>query len=78
MECGYKVFKSKIIKNIELNENRFGFEPEITAKISSLDIKIYEVGINYHGRKYSEGKKITWKDGFSALRCIVRYNLPSR
>jgi len=78
MECGYKVFKSKIIKNIELNENRFGFEPEITAKISSLDIKIYEVGINYHGRKYSEGKKITWKDGFSALRCIVRYNLPSK
>ena len=78
MECGYKVFKSKIIKNIELNENRFGFEPEITARISSLDIKIYEVGINYHGRKYSEGKKITWKDGFSALRCIVRYNLPSK
>ena len=75
MECCYKVFKSEIIKNININENRFGFEPEITAKISKLDIRIYEVGIRYFGRKYSEGKKITWKDGFSAVFCIFKYNL---
>lgn len=75
MEVGYKVFRSSVIKNIELNENRFGFEPEITAKIAKKNIKIYEVGINYFGRKYSEGKKITWKDGFSALRCIIYYNI---
>ena len=75
MECCYKVFKSEIIKNININENRFGFEPEITAKISKLDIRIYEVGIRYFGRKYSEGKKITWKDGFSAIFCILKYNL---
>ena len=75
MECGYKVFKSEVIKNIQLNENRFGFEPEITAKIAKLDLIIYEVGIKYHGRKYSQGKKITWKDGFSAIRCIIKYNL---
>ena len=75
MECCYKVFKSEIIKNVNINENRFGFEPEITAKISKLDIRIYEVGIRYFGRKYSEGKKITWKDGFSAVFCIFKYNL---
>ena len=75
MEVGYKVFRSSVIKNIILNENRFGFEPEITAKIAKKNIKIYEVGINYFGRKYSEGKKITWKDGFSALRCIIYYNI---
>ena len=75
MECGYKVFKSEVIKNIQLNENRFGFEPEITAKIAKLDLIIYEVGIKYHGRKYSQGKKTTWKDGFSAIRCIIKYNL---
>ena len=75
MECCYKVFKSEIIKNININENRFGFEPEITAKISKLDIRIYEVGVRYFGRKYSEGKKITWKDGFSAVFCIFKYNL---
>ena len=74
MEVGYKVFKSEIIKNINLKENRFGFEPEITAKIAKQNIRIYEVGIKYFGRKYSEGKKITWKDGFSALRCILKYN----
>jgi|TARA_B110001452_G_C15165093_1_gene405106 glycosyltransferase involved in cell wall biosynthesis len=74
MEVGYKVFKSNIIKSIHLKENRFGFEPEVTAKIAKQNIKIYEVGINYFGRKYSEGKKITWKDGFSAIRCIVKYN----
>jgi glycosyltransferase involved in cell wall biosynthesis len=75
MECCYKIFKSKLIKNIKIEENRFGFEPEITAKISKLDIKIYEVGVSYYGRKYSEGKKITWKDGFRAIYCILKYNL---
>ena len=75
MEVGYKVFRSSVLKDIQLEENRFGFEPEITAKIAKKNIRIYEVGISYFGRKYSEGKKITWKDGFSALRCIVLYNL---
>ena len=74
MECCYKAFKSIIIKDINLKENRFGFEPEITAKISKKDIKIYEVGIKYFGRKYSEGKKITWIDGFRAIYCIVFYS----
>ena len=75
MEVCYKVFKSKILKEIELKENRFGFEPEITAKIGKKKLRIYEVGIKYYGRKYNEGKKITWRDGFSALRCILYYNL---
>lgn len=75
MECCYKAFRSDIIKNIDLKENRFGFEPEITAKISKKNLRIFEVGVSYYGRKYSEGKKITWKDGFSAIRCIVKYNL---
>ena len=75
MECCYKAFSSSVIKNIDLKENRFGFEPEITAKISNKNLSIYEVGISYNGRKYSEGKKITWKDGLSAIRCILKYNL---
>ena len=75
MEVCYKVFKAEVIKNINLEENKFGFEPEVTAKIAKKDIKIYEVGIKYFGRKYSEGKKITWKDGFSAIKCIIKYNL---
>ena len=75
MESGYKVFRSDVIKNINLNENRFGFEPEITAKISKEKLRIYEVGIKYYGRKYSDGKKITWKDGISAIKCIIKYNL---
>ena len=75
MEVGYKVFKSEVIKNIHLEENRFGFEPEITAKISKKKLRIYEVGISYFGRKYTEGKKITWKDGFSAIKSILKYNL---
>jgi glycosyltransferase involved in cell wall biosynthesis len=74
MEVCYKVFRSKVLKEIKLEENRFGFEPEITAKIAKKDLQIYEVGIKYYGRKYSEGKKITWRDGFSALRCIIYYN----
>tara|TARA_Y100000590_G_scaffold470703_1_gene668019 strand:+ start:5248 stop:5934 length:687 start_codon:yes stop_codon:yes gene_type:complete len=75
METGYKVFRKDIIKNIIIEENRFGFEPEITAKISKLDCRIFEIGISYNGRKYSEGKKIGWKDGFSALWCIIKYNI---
>lgn len=74
MEVGYKVFRSDVLKKINLEENRFGFEPEVTAKISKMNLRIYEIGINYYGRKYSEGKKITWKDGFSAIRCILFYN----
>jgi len=74
METGYKVFKSDIIKKINLVENRFGFEPEITAKVAKLKPRIYEVGISYFGRTYLEGKKITWRDGLSALRCIIKYN----
>ena len=75
MEVCYKVFRSEIIKDINLKENRFGFEPEITAKIAKKNIRIYEVGVKYFGRTYSDGKKITWKDGLSALRCIFYYNL---
>ena len=75
MEVGYKVFKTDIIKNIDLKENRFGFEPEVTAKIAKRSLRLYEVGISYYGRKYNEGKKITWRDGFSAFRCILKYNL---
>jgi glycosyltransferase involved in cell wall biosynthesis len=74
MESGYKVFDSNIIKNLKLKEKRFGFEPEITAKISRIpNIRIYEVGISYYGRTYSEGKKINWKDGFRAIFCIIKY-----
>ena len=73
MECGLKVFKSEVFKKINLKENRFGFEPEITLKISKLNLKIYEVGVRYFGRTYKEGKKINWKDGFSAIRCIIKY-----
>jgi glycosyltransferase involved in cell wall biosynthesis len=78
MEVGYKVFKSEILKNIDLKENRFGFEPEVTAKISNKNIRIFEVGIKYFGRNYTEGKKINWKDGISAIRCIFQYNLFSK
>jgi glycosyltransferase involved in cell wall biosynthesis len=75
MENCYKVFRSEVIKSIKLYENRFGFEPEVIAKIAKKDLRIYEVGVKYYGRKYYEGKKITWKDGFSAIRCIIYYNL---
>ena len=75
MENCFKVFRSNIVKNIRLNENRFGFEPEITAKIAKKNLRIYEVGVKYYGRKYKDGKKITWKDGFSAIRCVIYYNL---
>jgi glycosyltransferase involved in cell wall biosynthesis len=76
METCYKLFKTSIIKTISLHEKRFGFEPEITSKISKIKgIRIYEVGISYYGRTYLEGKKINWKDGFKAIYCIIRYNL---
>ena len=75
MENCYKVFNSNIVKNINLKENRFGFEPEITAKLAKLKIRIYEVGVKYYGRTYDDGKKIGWKDGFSAIRCIIKYNI---
>lgn len=74
METCYKMFRTEIIKEIKLKENRFGFEPEITAKISKIKgIRIYEVGISYYGRTYEEGKKIGWKDGFKAIWCIFKY-----
>ena len=75
MECGYKVFRSEVLKKITLKQDRFGFEPEITAKISKMNIRIFEVGVSYFGRTYSEGKKITYKDAFNALYCIIKYNI---
>jgi glycosyltransferase involved in cell wall biosynthesis len=79
METCYKLFKSDLIKQLELKENRFGFEPEVTAKISRIpNVRIYEVGISYYGRSYEEGKKIGWRDGFRAIYCILKYNLWSK
>lgn len=79
METCYKLFKSDILKNINLKEPRFGFEPEVTAKISRVpEIRIYEVGISYYGRTYNDGKKIGWRDGIHALWCILKYNIFSR
>ncbi|GAB1418698.1 glycosyltransferase family 2 protein [Bacteroidales bacterium] len=76
MESGYKLFKREIIQSIYLKENRFGFEPEVTAKIARVkNIRIYEVGISYYGRTYAEGKKINWKDGFRAIWCIFKFNV---
>jgi len=75
METCYKAFKREVADVIQLEENRFGFEPEITAKLSKLKLRIYEVAISYDGRTYEEGKKVNWRDGFSALRCILKYNL---
>ena len=76
METCYKLFETKTIQSIDLKENRFGFEPEVTAKIAKVpEIRIYEVGISYYGRTYEEGKKINWKDGFRAIYCILKYNL---
>jgi glycosyltransferase involved in cell wall biosynthesis len=75
METCYKVFRREIIQSITIKENRFGFEPEITAKIAKLHCRIYEVGISYYGRTYEEGKKIGWRDGFRAIYCIIKYNL---
>lgn len=76
METGYKLFNTKILQQLKLKEKRFGFEPEVTAKIARIpDIRIYEVGISYYGRTYKEGKKINWEDGIKAIYCIIRYNL---
>ncbi|MGZ3996480.1 MAG: glycosyltransferase family 2 protein [Flavisolibacter sp.] len=76
METCYKLFKSDMLKAIQLQENHFGFEPEVTAKVSRIKgIRIYEVGISYHGRTYEEGKKIGWKDGVKAIYCIIKYNI---
>ena len=74
METCYKAFRTEVIKSIDIRENRFGFEPEITAKISKMNLRIYEVGISYYGRTYDEGKKIGWKDGIRAIYCIFKYN----
>jgi glycosyltransferase involved in cell wall biosynthesis len=75
METCYKVFKREIIQAIPIEENRFGFEPEITAKLARRNLRIFEVGISYYGRTYAEGKKIGWKDGVRAIYCIIKYNL---
>jgi len=74
METCYKVFRREIIQGISIEENRFGFEPEVTAKIARLKVRIYEIAVSYNGRTYAEGKKINWKDGFRALWCIFKYN----
>ena len=73
METCYKVFRREIIQEIRIEENRFGFEPEITAKVAKLKVRIYEVAVSYSGRTYEEGKKIGWRDGLSAIRCILKY-----
>ncbi len=79
METCYKMWRSDIVKSVKLQEQRFGFEPEVTAKVSRIkDVRIYEVGISYYGRTYAEGKKINWKDGVRAIYCIMKYNLWSR
>lgn len=79
METCYKLFRADMVKSLSLKENRFGFEPEVTAKISRIpNVRIYEVGISYYGRTYAEGKKINWKDGFRAVYCILKYNIWSR
>ena len=79
METCYKLFRADIIKSLHLKENRFGFEPEVTAKISRVKgVRIYEVGISYYGRTYSDGKKIGWRDGLWALWCVIKYNFFQR
>jgi hypothetical protein len=75
METCYKMFRRDVLRKITIEEDRFGFEPEITAKVARLDCVIYEVGISYYGRTYAEGKKIGWRDGFRALYAIVKYNV---
>lgn len=75
METGFKVFRREVIQSIKLEQNRFGFEPEVTVKIARMKLRIYEVGISYYGRTYEEGKKIGWKDGVKALWCIVKYSI---
>ena len=74
METCYKMFRREVIQKVKIEENRFGFEPEITAKVARARVRIYEVAISYSGRTYAEGKKIGWRDGFQALWCILKYN----
>jgi len=78
METCYKVFRREVLEQITIQENRFGFEPEITAKVAKLAVPIYEVSISYYGRTYEEGKKIGWRDGFRAIWCIVKYSMFQR
>jgi hypothetical protein len=78
METCYKAFRRDIIKAITVEENRFGIEPELTAKVAKMNLRIYEVPVSYHGRTYDEGKKIGWKDGVRALYCIVKYGVRRR
>ena len=75
METGYKVFRAEVLKRIKIESNRFGFEPEITAKIAKMGCRVYEVPISYWGRDYSKGKKINWKDGLAAIYWIIKFNL---
>ena len=75
METGYKLFRREIIQSLQIEENRFGFEPEITSKIARGDYRIYEIGISYFGRTYTAGKKIGWKDGIRAIYAILKYNI---
>jgi hypothetical protein len=78
VETGYKAFKASLIKSVRLEEDRFGIEPEIVAKLARLKCRIFEVGISYYGRTYAEGKKIVWKDGVRAVYAIIKYNLQCR
>lgn len=75
METCYKAFTRDVLERLTVEENRFGFEPEFTAKVARMRVRVYEVGISYFGRTYGEGKKISWRDGFSAIRCIIKYNM---
>jgi len=78
METGYKVFHREVVERLEISENRFGFEPEVTARIAAMGCRVYEVGVSYAGRTYDEGKKITWRDGVYAIWCIFKYNVRLR
>ncbi len=78
METGFKAFRREVIQQMRIEEERFGFEPEITAKVARLGVPIYEIAISYSGRTYAQGKKVTWRDGLSALRCIIKYNFLTR
>ncbi len=75
MECCYKAFQKTVVEQLTLKENRFGIEPELVAKVAKLGVRVYETPVGYYGREYEEGKKVSWRDGVSALRCIVRHNL---
>jgi len=78
METCYKAFRREVIQKVEIQESRFGFEPEITAKVARMNLRVYEVSISYRGRTYQEGKKVGWRDGVHAIWCIIKYNFFSR